>query len=102
MVVPVRICLSVSSVIGRSFAFRYPVTTKGAPSLPPNFRFNLFRFASVLDALFPTLAGAALGAQEEFQAMARQLGEAAEDEARFQAENYEPPDESYDEPSDED
>jgi hypothetical protein len=86
-----------------SFAFRYPVTTKGTPSLPQDFQFNLFHFASVLDALFPALAGAALGAYEEFQEAARQLGEAQEEEARYQAENYEPQehDPGEDEPWDE-
>jgi hypothetical protein len=41
--------------------------TKGAPSLEENFQFNLFKFCSILDGLFPTLEGAAIGAYEEYQ-----------------------------------
>src|SRR5206468_7394213 len=46
------------TIDAKSDAFRYPVDTKGAPSLEENFRFNVFRFASVLDDLFPRLEGA--------------------------------------------
>lgn len=71
----------------RSFAFRYPVTTKGQPSLKEDFRFNVFHFAEVLDGLFPTLLGAASGAHYEYQDAAQALGEAQEEEARYRAEN---------------
>lgn len=87
-----------------SYAFRDPVDTKGDASLEKNFRFNLFHFAAVLDALFPTLNGAAIGAYQEFQNAARELGEAQEEEARYQAENCEPSDydPAGDEPADDD
>jgi hypothetical protein len=51
-----------------SYAFRYPVDTKGRASLNPNFRFNLFDFCDVLDSLFPALQGAAICAYEELEA----------------------------------
>jgi hypothetical protein len=74
----------------RSFAFRYPVTTKGEASLQEGFRFNVFHFADVLNGLFPTLLGAASGARYEYDAVLQALGEAQE-EAR-QYEDLEPPD----------
>lgn len=50
-----------------SYAFRYPLDTKGNASLATRFRFNLFDFCDVLDNLFPALEGAAIGAYEELQ-----------------------------------
>jgi hypothetical protein len=50
-----------------SYAFRYPLDTKGDASLTAHFRFNLFEFCEVLDSLFPVLEGAAIGAYEELQ-----------------------------------
>ncbi|MGD0009985.1 MAG: hypothetical protein ABSE93_15745 [Terriglobia bacterium] len=49
----------------RSYAFRYPLDTKGSAMLGPDFRFNIFEFCDVLDELFPVLEGAAIGAYEE-------------------------------------
>ena len=40
----------------RSFAFRYPVTTKGEPSLPESFRFSLFRFCRCSRGVVPDAA----------------------------------------------
>jgi hypothetical protein len=74
----------------RSYAFRFPVTTKGEASLQEGFRFNVFHFADVLNGLFPTLLGAASGARYEYDDALQALGEAQE-EAR-QYEDFEPPD----------
>ena len=41
----------------KSSAFRYPIDTKGRPSLEASFRFNLFEFCEPLDALLPKLDG---------------------------------------------
>lgn len=91
------------AVDARSYAFRYPVDTKGAPSLEENFQFNLFKFCSILDGLFPTLEGAAIGAYEEYQNKLRELGEAQQYEMEnggyqyeydyYEPDDYEPPDE---------
>ncbi len=84
-----------------SYSFRYPVDTKGKPSLEADFRFNLFKFASILDDLFPTLEGAAIGAHEVYQDKLRELGEAQEYERQnrdyqyeydyYEPDDYEPP-----------
>ena len=60
----------------RSSSFRYPVKTTGKASLEEDFRFNIFKFASILDDLFPTLQHAVIVAPQEFQQQARALGEA--------------------------
>ena len=59
-----------------SQSFRYPVKTTGKASLEEDFRFNIFKFASILDDLFPTLQHAVIVAPQEFQQQARALGEA--------------------------
>ena len=41
--------------------FELQVDTEGAQSLEENFRFNVFKFASVLDDSLPTLEGAVIG-----------------------------------------
>ena len=41
----------------RSFAFRYPVTTKGEASLEKDFRFNLFHFAKIVPPRISWTAG---------------------------------------------
>jgi len=66
-----------------SYAFRYPVDTSGAPSLEKDFKFNVFQFCAVLDDLFPTLEGAAIGAYEEYQNLLQALGEAQEYEMEY-------------------
>ena len=63
-----------------SFAFRYPITTKGKASLESHLQFNLFEFCKILDELFPVLDVATTAAYEKLQATymamaeARQLG----------------------------
>ena len=59
-----------------SQSFRYPVKKTGEASLEEDFRFNIFKFASILDDLFPTLRHAVMAAHEEYQNQARALGEA--------------------------
>jgi hypothetical protein len=71
-----------------SYAFRYPVDTKGAASLESNFCFNLFRFCEILDELFPTLEGAAIGAHEELQTTLQQMAEAHEYEMENSPHDY--------------
>ena len=86
-----------------SSSFRYPVNKKGTKSLlEKGFRFNVFKFASILDDLFPTLEGAVIGAHEEYQNLVRALGEAQDyaiqngdyqDEYDYyEPDDYEPPD----------
>jgi hypothetical protein len=95
-----------------SYAFRYPVDTKGAASLEQDFRFNVFRFCSILDELFPTLEGAVIGAHEVYQNTIQTMGEAQEYEAQneeyheeyheeydyYEPDYFEPP---YEDPHDE-
>ncbi len=59
-----------------SYAFRYPLDTKGKASLITYFRFNLFEFCEVLDGLFPVLESAVTGAYEELQATMEARSEA--------------------------
>ena len=59
-----------------SYTFRYPLDTKGGPSLASYFRFDLFAFCEVLDGLFPAFEGAAIGAYEELQATLEAMAEA--------------------------
>lgn len=74
-----------------SYAFRYPLDTKGGASLASHFRFDLFEFCEVLDSLFSVFEGAAFGAYEELQATLEAMAEAH----RLEMENaeYEPHDE---------
>ena len=72
-----RLAISeLASVDGGSYAFRYPVDTKGKASLSSHFRFNLFEFCETLDGLLKVLKGATIGAYEEFQAAAEASAEA--------------------------
>jgi len=50
-----------------SYAFRYPIDTRGGAALTSHFRFNLFNFVDVLDGIFRGLDGAVYGAYEELQ-----------------------------------
>jgi hypothetical protein len=75
-----------------SYAFRYPLTAKGKAALKEDFRFNVFHFAKVLDGLFPTLKGAAIGVHYEYEDALQALGEAQEEERRYEAENFDPGD----------
>lgn len=81
-----------------SYAFRYPLDTRGSASLAPHFRFDLFEFCEVLDSLFPVFQGAAIGAYEELQATLEAMAEAR----KWETENADydpsyPHDEPYDE-----
>jgi hypothetical protein len=71
-----------------SYAFRYPLDTKGSASLEEGFQFNLFEFCKILDELFPTLEGAAIGAYEELQDTLRAMGEAQQYELESGANEY--------------
>ena len=51
-----------------SYAFRYPISRKGTPSLDSHFRFNLFEFCELLDELLPVFDGVETAAHEELQA----------------------------------
>ncbi len=63
------------SVDAGSYVFRYPIDTKGSPSLNGYFRFNIFDFCEALDAIFPVLDGAAYGAHEQLQATYQEMAE---------------------------
>lgn len=73
-----RIIAELHAVDAGSYAFRYPLDTKGSASLPSRFCFDLFGFCEVLDSLFPVLEGAAMGAYEELQATYEAMAEARE------------------------
>lgn len=62
-----KIILELHEVDKGSYAFRYPLDTKGNASLTPFFEFNLFEFCKILDELFPALEGAAFAAYEDLQ-----------------------------------
>jgi hypothetical protein len=66
------------SVDARSDAFRYPLNTKGDPSLKSCLRFDLFEFCDVLDSLLAGLQGAAIAAQEELQVTREEMGDGHE------------------------
>ncbi len=53
-----------------SFAFRYPVNTKGVAPLPEQFHFNVVALGEDLDLLLRALDGAAEGVYEQFQFLA--------------------------------
>ena len=73
-----KIIAELHAIDAGSYAFRYPLDTKGSGALPSHFRFNLFDFCEVLDSLFPALEGAAIGAYEELQATYEAMAEARE------------------------
>jgi hypothetical protein len=54
----------------KSFAFRYPVDTKGEAHLPEKFTFNVVALAEEASAMLRSLDGAAMGVYEIFQNMA--------------------------------
>jgi hypothetical protein len=51
----------IEKVDAESFAFRYPVSTRGESSLPRNFRFNVFEFSDKLEPLLDGLDGVNAG-----------------------------------------
>ena len=73
-----KIISEFQAVDAGSYAFRYPIDTKGRAILTSYFRFNLFEFCELLDGLFTTLEGAAYGAYEELQNKYRMRAEAQE------------------------
>jgi len=56
---------ALSNVDEKSFAFRYPVNTSGAPAWPDPLRFDLFRACEHLDRLLGALDNAAAAAAGE-------------------------------------
>ena len=84
-----------------SYSFRYPVNREGKASLEEDFQFNVFKFASILDDLFPTLEGAVIGAHEEYQNLVCALGEAQDytiqsGDYQYEYDYYEPDNEPSD------
>ena len=77
-----------SAADDKSFAFRYPVNTKGKASLPPDFTFDLVVFCETLDGLLNALDGAKTAAREQFEAHMELEAEARQ----YEMENYEPSD----------
>jgi len=70
-----KIISEFQEIDAKSSAFRYPVDTKGGPSLESHFRFNLFEFCEILDDLLLALEGACIGAYEELQVTFEQMEE---------------------------
>lgn len=64
-----------------SYAFRYPIDTKGNASLASHFRFDLFEFCEVLDEILRVLQGAAIGAYEELHATVEAMADAEQFES---------------------
>lgn len=81
-----KVIVELHSVDAGSHAFRYPIDTKGGPSLASHFRFNLFDLCGVLDELFELLEGAAIAAYEMLQSTY---------EARAEARQYESENSDY-------
>lgn len=86
--------------------WRYPIRKRdGSAHFPKGFGFDVRVFVSRFDLLIRMLAGAAIGLDMEYDEQIQQRGEAAEEEARYRAEqeayDYEPPDmdEYYEPPS---
>ncbi len=75
-----KVVAELHQVDAGSYAFRYPIDTKGSASLKSHFRFDLFQFCEVLDSLFPALEGAIIGAHEELQARYEAMAEAHQQE----------------------
>lgn len=48
-----------------SYTFRYPLDTKGQPSVPHNFKFNVPNFCSKMDSLLDSFEATALGLTHE-------------------------------------
>jgi hypothetical protein len=71
-----KVIAELHEVDAGSYAFQYPLDTKGSASLTSHFRFDLFQFCEVLDSLFPVLQGAIIGAYEELQATYEAMAEA--------------------------
>ena len=77
------------SVDQGSYAFRYPLDTKGGASLQVAFQFNLFDFCEILDDLLETLEGAAIGAHYKLDDAMREIGEAQQAELENSTYEYE-------------
>ncbi len=63
-----RTIAELNEIDAGSYAFRYPVDTKGRDSLKRDFRFNVFDFCEVMDGLLNALQGATYAAYEELDA----------------------------------
>ena len=82
----------IASIDSASFAFRYPVDTKGRPSLAGIQHVNLDQVRNVVQAMSNVLDGASIGLAEYLQAKAEMISE-------YQAQaadNHVEPDGSYD------
>ncbi len=66
------VILEFEEIDPKSFAFRYPVDTKGEALLPEQFHFNIVKLGEELDKLLRMLDGAAEGVYEQFQFLARE------------------------------
>ncbi len=56
------------NVDSNSYTFRYPINKDGASSLPSHFSFDLYQFATQVDALLEILDGGLLGIAESLEA----------------------------------
>jgi len=83
-----KIIAELHAVDAGSYAFRYPVDTKGGPSLASHFRFNLFDLCDILDELFPLFDGATTAAYETLQSTYEAMAEARQYE--LENSDYEP------------
>jgi len=68
----------IQAIDSGSYAFRYPVDTKGCAALPSGFRFNLFEFSAVLDRLLLAFGSLASAAHEELQTSQEAMAEASQ------------------------
>lgn len=71
-----ELILKFEEIDQKSFAFRYPVDTKGYAHLPKHFHFNVIALAEETSAMLGMLDGAATGVYEIFQSMASAAHEA--------------------------
>jgi hypothetical protein len=67
-----------------SYTFRYSIRTDGeTPSLEPNFEFDLFVFAAIMDKILPVLAAAPEWIRESLQERWEAAYEAQQEEWRY-------------------
>ncbi len=82
-----------------SYAFRYPIDTKGKGSVEHHFAFDIRRVAAMLNPLLDVLSGAAYALDDAYDSMQQAYGEAMQDamaDAHYEYDppEYDPPDES--------
>jgi len=63
-----KVLREVEAVDADSFAFRYPITKKGAASVPHNFTFDLVEAVKILDRLVEMLDAAHTGLEATYEA----------------------------------